>query len=791
MSNKEKIEKILDEELNHIFSFTKGTLIQENVWLDKAKEAAKQRFMDKYNNSQEGDEFKTHVDNVGRHIGVNIGSQQDSVPTVNDNGTINMNDDNGTQITYEDFLKSMTERLTKAADELSEYVNDDGSVNNKVMYGPDADQYGKQQVDNANLERNAELMKCKDALDLLSLSYLYHDPNSKNYQGLITKEQKYKIIYNKLKKTNGEDVIEIIADSFDLSYANPKDVVKWATQGTRYGKLSKTDKEFDEKIASGKYRQNGDDWFRKGSYGDRFGNKEGWLDADGNPTNDEMFQAIKTDYYHSLLEKLINSVYGISLEMPGNPFTYGNAKLPSSSLIVNFTSAHRCPAWNECLVKYACYARTSEHGYKSLFAKNKRLALMWEGSRYDEQIRRDLFNIIRLYAVGLKALVSAYNKQVAATKNKKAPKYTQQDLYDIITTEGFAGLPNEIKELLKNGYNTNGGVKIKLITDIRLNEEGDFIGQWLLDAVDEFAGDLKEIDISVAAYTCRNLNFNSIKNIIINASKGNIGADGNGGVANAIARRFYAVPPEVYNSMDETYASQVDNNGKPVGEATYPTYVANKELFGDNKGRIIPYPQPLYIDGKETGQFYYKCPCGRGKHGSADEDENEDSKGKKKNPTKFDIEFNTYNNPDNLQRLKSGKNAQLEGVNCYDCRVCYQPKLAISDKPVVVLVQVHSANAELFNNDKASKARGDNFGMSKNYANRNARFKEGFANNNKPLITESIFSKDTSSQAIQQIAKYGEQSVHAHLQALKGSVQESAKQAFNEQYNRLFGKTIL
>lgn len=784
MSQKEKIEKLLEEELNHIFNFRKGSLIQEDAWLDKTKEKAKQAFMNRYNNASDNDEFKQHVDNVSRHVGVNIDPNKKGIPTVNKNGTVSMNDEKLTMQSYEEFLNNMSIRLANAAQELQDMTSADGSIKNTVMYGPNADQYGKQQVDNKNLEHNAELMKCRDALDLLSLSYLYHkDPNTDAYQGLLTQDERYNIIYQKLDDES-VNCFKAIADGFNLYSAKPKDVIKWAKSGTRYGLLDKTDDKYEDKIASGKYTQIGDQWFRKGSYGEKYGPKENWADANGNPTNDDMFQAVKTDYYSNLLEKTINAVYGISLDMPNNPFTYGNAKLPSSSLIVNFTSAHRCPAWNECLVKYACYARTSEHGYKDLFAKNKRLSVMWEGSKYDDNIKREMFNVIRLYIVGLRALVTAYNKQMAATGNKKYQKYTQADLYEIITTQGFSALPEEVKNILKNGYSTAGGAKIKKITDIRLNEEGDFIGQWLLDAVDEFAGELKEIDISVAAYTCRNLNFEGIKNIIINASKGNIGTDANGNTASAIARRFYAVPPEVYNSMDETYAAQIDGNGNPVGEPTMPTYVANPQLFGDNKGRIVPFPQPLYIDGKATGQYYYKCPCGRGKHSSNDD---------KKPITDIEKKFNQYSNPDNLERLKSGKKAQTEGVNCYDCRVCYQPKLAISDKPVVVLVQVHSANAELFNNKKASKARNDNFGVSQNYANNHKSLtgESNSSNKNKSLITESIFSKDTSNQALQQIAKYGEQSVHTHLQQLGGQVQENVKRAFTEQYNRLFGKAIL
>ena len=47
-------------------------------------------------------------------------------------------------------------------------------------------------------------------------------------------------------------------------------------------------------------------------------------------------------------------------------------KVPENTLIVNFTTAIGCPAWNECLVKHACYARQTEKGKPSVYDGNDR-----------------------------------------------------------------------------------------------------------------------------------------------------------------------------------------------------------------------------------------------------------------------------------------------------------------------------------------------------------------------------------------------------------------------------------
>ncbi len=56
----------------------------------------------------------------------------------------------------------------------------------------------------------------------------------------------------------------------------------------------------------------------------------------------------------------------------GQVFSYGNLKLPESTMIVNLTSAHNCPgkAAGLCRVQNICYAHRGEHRHPLYLRKN-------------------------------------------------------------------------------------------------------------------------------------------------------------------------------------------------------------------------------------------------------------------------------------------------------------------------------------------------------------------------------------------------------------------------------------
>jgi hypothetical protein len=288
--------------------------------------------------------------------------------------------------------------------------------------------------------------------------------------------------------------------------------------------------------------------------------------------------------------------------------------------------------------------------------------------------------------------LNEYVTEVGKNANKplRKPKGARENLAMLIYSHDFGEIFDE--EDLAIIRNSTKSFRAKFI---RLNEEGDFIGQWLLDAFDKFAGDLKLVGISTAAYTCRNLNFTKIKNIIINASTmnvGTMGANDTNGSSRAIARRFFAVSSELYDNLDDTYVPtgrKLNYVVPPKSDRGSGDYDGSKPLIPLHKtadGLHVKYDPKPYINDSDTTnpeeytdmfdkngptlkrRLYYKCPCGR--HGDV-----LDKKGK---PIK---------------------------MNCYLCRMCYEPKNEDIGE-LYVLVEVHGDNIDSFDMNNANQKRG-------------------------------------------------------------------------------------
>jgi hypothetical protein len=108
--------------------------------------------------------------------------------------------------------------------------------------------------------------------------------------------------------------------------------------------------------------------------------------------------------YRSLLNRYVDSIYGVEVSVPNEMFQNGNHKLPNDTLILNFTSAERCPAWNECIVKNACYARSIEKFRSSAMYANAMKNVMWEAGHSDPELLRLLFRLLREYAIDYRTL---------------------------------------------------------------------------------------------------------------------------------------------------------------------------------------------------------------------------------------------------------------------------------------------------------------------------------------------------------------------------------------------------
>lgn len=272
--------------------------------------------------------------------------------------------------------------------------------------------------------------------------------------------------------------------------------------------------------------------------------------------------------------KYLNAKYGMELKIPNISFSKGNKKLPNSTLIINFDSAVGCPAWNECIVKHACYARGGEKIHNNVYQANKNRTLMWRATQNDPELLKLLMDFVKSYCFNYENAAKEIVK-MGLTKiknvNTLVKKLSTTPLNDAFFTP-------EILNIMSNN---------KRIENIRLNENGDFIGQWLVDAWDNAAAELKLCGINTSAYTCRHLNYEGVKNIILNSSF--ISEKGN------IARHFIAVPEEIYNLLEETY------NGK------------NNQLVLNKNNVVIPNYKPLFDikTGQPNGRLYYKCPCDR------------------------------------------------------------------------------------------------------------------------------------------------------------------------------------
>jgi hypothetical protein len=334
----------------------------------------------------------------------------------------------------------------------------------------------------------------------------------------------------------------------------------------------------------------------------------------------------------SVIDRYMRSKYGINLDVPNITFSNGNKKVPENTLIVNFTTAIGCPAWNECLVKHACYARQTEKAKPSVYDGNDRRSLFWLTTQHDDELLTLMMDFARSYCFNYTKVAETLIKQGLVKGKMQAPnlaiKISKMQLTDSFFTP-------EIIEVMKQH---------RRIDYIRLNENGDFVGQWLVDAWDNEAGKYQPYGINVSAYTCRHLNYEGIKNIIINTSF----KDGKGN----IARRFIAIPEDVYDALDETYGGQ-NNQLEP------------------NVDSIKPFPQPLYnsdVQGNLTpnGKLYYKCPCERENGG--------------------------------------------DKVSCYQCSLCYQPKT--DNHELFVFVKAHGAAS---NSLKGYDLIENNIGVSRNF----------------------------------------------------------------------------
>ena len=460
----------------------------------------------------------------------------------------------------------------------------------------------------------------------------------------------------------------------------------------------------------------------------KFGIEQGSRDAstfDINDINDKQFntwynprknnipQALAPlQMKYQMLDKYMQSAYGIKFEAP--KFPLGNAKVVDA-LMINFTSAYKCPAWNECLVKHACYARAGETRHYDLSKpSNDKKNLMWLACENDPELMKMVYNLLKAYIVDWKKVgleLKKTPKLLSFLKgNGKLNKLSEMYLKDI---------PTPVIEIIK---------QFKRVSYIRLNENGDFINQSLLEQFDKLAEDFKIIDVRTAAYSCRNLNFKGIKNIIINASRMNMEGP-------TIERYFYAIPVKMYEAFEDTYTSRsMSNSFDSIGKNPLPLYSI------DEHGNKVP-----------NGSFYYKCPCSR--------------------------EDFTLTNGNKIKENAS--------VNCYQCHLCYEEngeeikqRLKNGGK-FYVFVKAHGSFANLLD-DKREMEIIQKVGVPENY--QLGLRDDGKAYNNQEPTVESrslITESSMADEAYNEITNNAIYSMTQHFENFRNGMVESNENFFS------------
>ena len=279
---------------------------------------------------------------------------------------------------------------------------------------------------------------------------------------------------------------------------------------------------------------------------------------------DEVFGELSEKIYDITVEKA-KSMGEEFMKIPKNICNAGNDKLPSSVLIINMSSSLMCPSYylGICTITNgACYAQRAENQY-SAKDKSSVLTNRWKTDLMHTQMlqqyqhgnkkpMKDYFNLIETYI----QLGNAYSENLYKKEYQKMQMRLGREL-----------TPEE-KNFLRIQQSENK------ITDIRLNETGDFQCQLAVNLWGKFADKIKKkYGINTHAYTARNLDFSNVsKSIAINPSHEGIN------LGDAKPRMFKAVGDKFYDSIEG--GDKVENR------------------------------QPVL--GVVNGKYFYKCPCSRG-----------------------------------------------------------------------------------------------------------------------------------------------------------------------------------
>jgi hypothetical protein len=598
-------------------------------------------------------------------------------------------------------------------------------------------------------QEKSEVLLLKDFLDKLGLSFLYRD-----FERQKTIQTRFGVDVQNKDINNTTDVDKLNINFGDLSeselvqfYTSRKAKINHWAQFVKNkdneisGLLSQIESDERQRAQDSKEEdKNGPNMF----YDKKIGGDVRKLTA--------------SMYEQQIAKRYLDRTYGMALDFGenNNMFKFGNAKIDNDTLVVNFQAAMRCPAWQQCIMKDACYAKVSEVNYDNTLNSNLKKGFIWEQTKTDDTLMSLMSSLIRACMINYQKAIQEYEKTLKPAKNNKT-KQSQQLELDL--NEGYSKFNTETSNKMcemtfSDVLSEYGQDMIDLLsknkngTLIRLNENGDFIGQWLVDAWEALATDFKLVGINVAAYTCRALNYESVRNMILNISQANLVTNQN---SEAFAHYFYAITHDEYETFGETYSNRDNDFRVQINE----------------DGKITPCYRYLLDENGELCGYYYKCPCGRGKYTYQMIDANQIKPNQKilkvsRIPDAFKGAPKTIEYLGSYYQLVELKGEDSK-VDCYRCRICYgrdemgegirceNGEKPNKNLPVFVFVAVHGENQGVFSDDNTNrKILGRDISYWAN-ACRNAMTKEAGSINEEVASNENIGANDDS--VMKQIAQ--------------------------------------
>lgn len=242
-------------------------------------------------------------------------------------------------------------------------------------------------------------------------------------------------------------------------------------------------------------------------------------------------------------------------------FSLGNSKLSPDTLIIDFTSAIKCPSKGLCpMAQASCYAVKDENQYIDTLRKHT--------------IVDNIVHMSNLYG-----------------------------------ESGLKEFFQRAKEYIKAGQQSSVGVKW-----VRFNESGDFPNQVTLNAAADFADEIKEeFGVKCMAYSARgDLDFSrASQSIAINASSNDVMSSFDD---NAIKRGFFGIDNKKHDTFDYSfYTDEIKKIENNLDDNPKTDYVSKNTIEQLHVNGVLPtdISCPILEKGKWKGGegYYYVCPC--------------------------------------------------------------------------------------------------------------------------------------------------------------------------------------